>query len=277
MKLIHACAIAVPCVVLFLACGDSVEDDDSDGPSSSNLEEACDKYCDAAYAAPCGELTISQCKAGCPSLEQQLGGVCVSEYTDLFDCASDLEFTCNNGQPTPNATGCAGEAQALANCSEDGECKKYCRALSDGGCADGSEEACVSTCISETETDCGGDLEDFYRCQTTFTSDPICEGGEPALSTECRRDYVEFVNCGAQGDACGTHCAMLAIDGCDASGCATDCAAKMDVSDPCFSDYRQLISCGDEVGWTCGASGPVAGEACMFEQERYDMCLAQNE
>jgi hypothetical protein len=265
----------VPCLGLFAACGD----DESD--PGKNLEAACEAYCEASLSEPCGQITLEQCKAACPLLEEQLEqtfGGCVSEYAALFDCGSELEFTCMNGQPIPTGTGCVSEAQALATCideaSENRECKAYCKALADGGCAGGTESACVDKCVADTGGDCGYTLEDYYRCVTSFSGESVCDGATPRKPTECRRDYIDFLACNGQQDQCATHCAIVNdFDGCASANCESDCAMKIDTSQPCYSEYERLIECGDEYGWTCGTEPTADGPSCSYDQEQYDNCL----
>ncbi|NUP07528.1 MAG: hypothetical protein HOW73_15880 [Polyangiaceae bacterium] len=86
------------------------------------LEEACTSYCEAAQDAGCGELLPAECSTGCGDLEaalEQVGyGDCIEEYTAAMDCVAGSGFTCNDGVPVANGSGCLEEALDLVDCQQ---------------------------------------------------------------------------------------------------------------------------------------------------------------
>ncbi|MCC6553209.1 MAG: hypothetical protein IT372_09340 [Polyangiaceae bacterium] len=195
-KLALLILIAAPPLVL-LACGDDSDNNGGGGPV--DFVPACERYCEASYAVDCGQtMTVEECKAGCPLLEQQLGGVCVDEYAGVFDCASDLEFTCENGNPIPVASGstCVSEATSLSECIQTAPCQRYCRAAVEAGCGGSTESACVDACLAlrgQYES-CDFEYDRLRECQGQGVE---CDGDTPT-SASCATEQQDYDACVAQ-------------------------------------------------------------------------------
>ncbi len=177
--------------VALAACGGPAPD------SPERFEAACEKACVKLASLGCENFptTVDQCKAGCPYLEEQLDGFCVAEYSELYECSAELDYTCKDGNPYPSdlnaAVKCNDASLALSKCMQGQECKKYCRAAVEAGCGGASEDACVTDCEAARPADsvCTSDYDRLRECQT---ENMVCENGKPS-SADCDFERTALV------------------------------------------------------------------------------------
>lgn len=280
-KLVLSFLVWMP--VLFIACGGGTGDDEL----SSRLEDACNASCKAITAPMCEKITTSkeQCEANCPyfqkQLEDQLGGFCLEEATDFYECGGTVTYTCMDGVPFPadGAAACLEETQAYNLCIQDVPCKKYCRAAAEAGCAGVSEEACVKDCQATTnaQTTCSFEYQDLRECQTENLT---CKDGHPAATgcDEEKGSYLECIQTFGDEDPCTAYCFLANDEGCatDAAACKADCTAALTPDHPeassCSYDFESLRSC-EVKGMVCEAGKPKLTAACDQEEQQIAGCL----
>jgi hypothetical protein len=266
--------LALLAVALSGACGGSDTKDEGKA-----LEEACIAVCDKAYNPSCGGLTVEQCKSGCGLLETQLGGACVPEYTDFYNCAAGVEFECTANGPQPvGGAGCYTETQALSQCIQEMPCRSYCAKKS---ACDGSDEtACVSACQATVDGNgsCDHDLENLRQCQGQ--QGLVCEGGK-ARTVGCTDDIKYYASClsGSEG-ACGGYCWAVETAACGSASpadCKSACETEQGKAEAkgCGSYFSQRQACQIEHGIPCDGGKPsIAG--CSEEDWTYRNCLESN-
>ena len=258
-----------------VACGD--DDDEANRGNPASLVSACEDYCEASSTANCGGLTLTQCQAGCSLFPEQLGGFCIAEYTDTFECASQGTFTCQEETPIPNNTACASAAQALVACMDGLECKRFCAEAIAAGCGGGTEQHCLNTCEADLERydDIGGCDSDYERVLECWSDGGVtCDGDRPD-SQGCEDDILRMGECLQYdvGGICAGYCWAADHLGCG-DGCQADCDTKV-ADSTCGFDYEQLLACHLRSGATCSGDTLSSAEFCDYEQERYDTCMAQ--
>jgi hypothetical protein len=271
--------------VLFLACGG---DKPSEDELTSQLEEACKASCAAITEPGCEKIMVTkeQCEANCPyfgqNIKDQLGGFCLQEVVDFYECGSTVKYTCMDGAPFPaeGAASCVEETQAYNLCLQDVPCKKYCSAAAEAGCSAVSEEACVEDCQAGTQTvsTCSFEYQDLRDCQTKNMS---CEGGKPAITgcDEQKGEYLECLQTWGDEDPCTGYCWLATDEGCATGGmeaCKADCAAALTQDHPeassCSYNFESLRSC-EAKSMVCEGGEPQVKATCDDEKKQIADCL----
>lgn len=260
--------------VVLAACGDSSAD------SPGRFEAACEKACEKLASLGCENFPTKpgQCAAGCPYLEEQLDGLCVAEYADLYECSADLEYTCVDGNPNPTdlnaAAKCNDPSMALATCMQGMDCKKYCRAATKAGCGGSSEDACVADCEAARPADafCSSDYDRLRECQT---ENMTCQSGKPS-SADCQFERSELGQCFGDfgsGDPCAGYCFFAIDEGCETGGaetCKTSCGAGLMQAPSCAQALQTWNQCRIDNDTVCSPDST----ACQSSQDAYQSCLA---
>ncbi len=264
------------------ACGDEVtprgfrdEATSSGSGSAASLEQACEDYCDAVGEVDCGgqQLSAAQCRAACPYLHDQLDGLCIAEYTAVFDCAADGSFQCHGDAVVP-ASGCVAEAQDLFECTEDLECKRYCREVVAAGCGGVSEASCVSACRDELaaydEAWCEREYDGILACHSEQGVE--CVDGAPSPAG-CEEPIVEMGECLGYDDLCEGWCWVADALGCG-EGCLAECRGKVENSS-CGYAYESVLRCQLRADSASCEDGQLdTDEDCAHDQEWYEECLS---
>ncbi len=268
--------------IAFAGCGDAAKD------SPERFEAACQKACEKFASVGCEKYPVQpgQCASGCLYLEEQLGGICVAEYADVYECSAELEYTCVDGIPNPSdlnaAAKCNDASMALAACVQGMDCKRYCRAASEAGCGGASEDACVADCEAARPADsfCSSDYDRLRECQS---ENMTCENGKPS-SAGCELERADLAECFTDfgtGDPCAAYCFFAIDEGCETGGadaCKTSCAAALP-QDPssggqCSSDFEALRGCvGKDLSCQGGEPVLAQGSTCSYEQKSAAGCL----
>jgi hypothetical protein len=254
------------------ACGD----DSEDGGSADALEASCNAFCDKVYgdpSCPSPNLTLEDCKRVCPAASAQLGGYCVQEHTDAFECIAAGGITCSENGPIPVAT-CPEENQALLTCQGEAACDRFCNTVDSSGCAPGgSADACTEQC-NALRADlglCASRYELYLQCATSFGVG--CVDGEP-FSAECDEDQWDVGSCVASViDPCQGYCFNFEAIGCgDAAACESTCTSERDSVPACAETHSAWVTCVAE-DWeaTCGPEGLVS-LACDVQRQEYTTC-----
>jgi hypothetical protein len=257
------------------ACGsgDPVED------AKKKLEQACEAVCERSYDPPCQGLTVEQCKSACPYLEQQLGEACLSEYADLYSCASTVEYQCTENGPQPiNANGCASEALTAVQCQQSAPCKTYCSKKA--GCDGTDAAACETECSAAIDgANCDYEYEDILECQSQ-QGDAVCEDGKLKV-VGCDDDVGGYASCLANnGDICDAFCYLADFTGCgtqDRAACETTCGAEQSDAEAksCGDQFRTFRQCQLGHGLPC-KDGEPSIQGCSEELYFYQTCLEAN-
>ncbi len=262
--------------VALAACGGPAPD------SPERFEAACEKACEKLASLGCENFptTVTQCQAGCPYLEEQLDGFCVAEYSDLYECSAELDYTCKDGNPYPSdlnaAVKCNDASLALSKCMEGQECKKFCRAAGEAGCGGASEDACVTDCEAARPADsfCSSDYDRLRECQT---EDMVCENGKPS-AFQCEFELSDVVQClgdFGSGAPCAGYCFFQAELGCatgTTDACTASCEADLAKLPNCQSDFVSLKQCQIDAQIVCSPDSTT----CQSASDAYDTCVANS-
>lgn len=254
--------------------GSTIED------AKKNLEAACEAVCERAYDPPCQGLTVDQCKAACPYLEQQLGEACLSEYAAMYACTAKSEFQCTENGPQPiSAADCADEALTAVQCQEAAPCKTYC--AKKGEC-DGTDVAsCESECSAAIngEAPCYYYYEDILECQSE-EGDLVCEQGK-LRPVGCDGDVADYASClVSDQDLCKGFCYLSDFVGCGSetrAGCEATCGAEQADAETkgCSGQLQTYRGCQMGHGLACKDGEPsIVG--CSEELYLYQSCMEGN-
>ena len=256
-------------LLLFAACGDDAED------ALEEFEQACEDYCEGVKAADCEDeiIPVDNCGAACAVFAEQVG-TCTQEFADAYGCAAEGGFECVNGRAFPKSA-CYGELTAQLECMQAAPCKDFCREATEGGCAGGSEEACVSKCEAdlasyEETSSCDYRYEDVLEC--FGEGGLVCNGDQPGAGS-CGYEVLDMGDCLANDNVCEGFCFAADLMGCGA-GCAADCETKQAAT--CASEHRNLLECHLRDSQAMCTAGSLVGGNCDYDQEQYDDCLTGN-
>jgi hypothetical protein len=262
-------------VAVLGACGGGSSEENA----KKRLEAACEAVCRIAYNPPCQDLTVEQCVASCPYLEQTLAAGCVSEYAAFYECAAGTEYQCTENGPQPvSLVDCGSQFQAAELCREAAPCKIYC---SDKAECDGSDAAaCETECTAalSNEAPCYYDYEDLLRCQSQGTL--VCEEGQ-LETVGCDNDFEDYASClASSGDTCKAFCYVADFVECGAQTletCESTCAAELSDADAkgCGEQLRTYRSCQLGHGLPC-ADGEPSIVGCSEELYFYQSCMEAN-
>lgn len=269
--------------LMIVACDGASETEEAE----KRFEEACTKSCEKFAEANCGNFVeADQCDTGCSFLERELDGICVEEYTELYECSAELEYTCMNGTPYPTdldaAAKCTEPSLALSECLQGVECKKFCRAAKEAGCGGASEDLCVQDCEAARPSDsfCDFDYDNLRECQA---EDMSCSNGKPSTAG-CEYEKDSLVEClgdfGDGSDPCAGYCFLALDEGCATGGaaqCKSECMAVLTQDVPggesCSYEFDNLRSCETD-GLSCQAGKPVVeGVDCSYQVQQIGSCL----
>lgn len=271
------------------ACGDSGDDGEggSGAGSSSGLISACEDYCSAALAQPCGEnqLTVEQCQSQCGFLPTQLKGICETENAAAFECLAEAGFTCTGYDtdgdevedtftPVANAT-CLEEQQAYATCETTAGCKRFCITAEDAGCGEGCLERCESKRaeVEAASATCGIYYSSYVSCGSS--AGITCDGGTPRPNDFCIDSAFNVGDCVNPDatDDCPAYCFGAEEIGC-MPGCDAECASRL-ADATCGQAWASLLDCVTFFGdATCenDVVMPTADGICSSEREAYLAC-----
>lgn len=269
------------------AVGQGCGDDTDDGGNPDALVSACESYCEAGLAQPCGEnqATESQCKAQCAFLPTQTKGFCENEAAATFECAAEGGFTCmgidtdgdgvdDTQTPVPNDQ-CVTQAQAYATCESTAGCGRFCASADDEGCGGGCLEACEGRQaeIEAQTANCGFAYNSYASCGGLLGVQ--CDGGDARPGDDCLDAAFTVGEClnPDAPDLCPSYCFGAEEIGCT-SDCATVCAANL--ADPtCGSQWNSLLDCVTFFGDASCQNGlvlPTSDGICSSERDAYQSC-----
>lgn len=241
------------------------------------IEDECEKDCDAQYAlecAPANGNTLT-CQLSCAAQTAQLGDFCLAEYRDYVACRAEGGYECVQTTPYPQAT-CAGEQLAFSQCAQHIGCKRYCAKTIEQSCTTADLDTCVESCIAEAADlpeRCSYYGETLHYCQATSTAE--CAGEGLTTPAACASTVLHIAECVSDEaeDLCAGWCWAADRLGCGGDDCAADCADKQ-ADETCGAAWTDLIDCGLFFGDAgCDVEDFNANGICDSEVSTYRTCV----